>query len=124
MKKSFLAWLLLFALVLLPLSACKTNKAYPEYTVTDNDALGCVELHCDGITYRPYGVFPTKDFQGDQIGIRQGDPDSKIYQVKGYETSEWIIEYLDVIMGGHMIFKSTTVTEIPAELKAYQSYDY
>jgi hypothetical protein len=98
---------------------------YPEYAVLDNSELGCVELSYGGITYRPFGGIGNDDMRGEQIGIREGDPESRICEVEGYDPDEWIIEYLDVFMeGGDMLMKATSVTEIPAELEQYRMYDY
>ena len=119
--------ILLVFIGLFCLSSCSSNKQidYPEYSVVENTELGCVELHYENTIYRPYGGFSTNDFRGKQIGIREGVSDSKICEVKGYESDKWIIEYLDVIMGGgDMLFKATSVTEIPNELERYKRYDY
>jgi len=97
---------------------------YPEYLVYENKDLGCIELVYEGITYRPFGSFGNKKLMGTQIGIREGVPDSKIYEIKGYDSTQWIIDYLDVIMGGDMIFKAAGVTEIPSEFEIYRAYDY
>jgi hypothetical protein len=122
------ALLLLTALVLLAFSGCKSegHADFPEYTVVDNVELGCVELHRDGIVYRPYGNFYNDGFNGEQIGVREGDSESKICEVKGgYNSDEWIVECSDAFMeGGNMLFKAVTVTEIPAELAEFKSYDY
>ena len=117
--------------MLFSLTSCKANDQneypteYPEYSVVENTKLGCLELDYEGVVYRPYGVFNTSDYRGNQIGIREGDPESKICEVVGYSSDEWITEYLDVPMsGGDMLFKSVDVTQIPAELEKYKQYDY
>jgi hypothetical protein len=122
--------ILLVATTLLP--ACSANSgdenkdkvSYPEYTATNNDDLGCVELSYNGIKYRPYGSF-TKDsdtdkFKGKQIGVWEETQDRKIYEVKGYDSSDWIVDYLEVTMGGNMIWKAVGVSEIPEELKEFK----
>ncbi len=108
------------------LTGCASGgqAAYPEYAEAENTALGCIELSYNGNTYRPYGVFTDNKLKGEQIGIREGLPDSKIYAVKGYDSGEWIVEYLDIIMGGNMLFKSVSVTDVPDELEAVRQYDY
>jgi hypothetical protein len=78
----------------------KNEKTYPDYWETVNEELGCVELTYDGVTYRPFGVLTSTKLRGSQIGIRENDPDLKIHKVKGYSTSEWIIEQDNVLMGG------------------------
>lgn len=110
------------ALVLMFVSCA--SATYPEYTVTEKKELNVVELNHDGIVFRPYGVIPDKSLRGKQIGIREGDPQSKICEVKGHPSSEWVIEYLDVFMGGgDMLFKSTGTTDIPTDLEQYQEYE-
>ena len=123
MKKS-LTLVVTFALFLLTLAACSDNTVYPEYLVTDNHELGCVELTYAGVTYRPFGVFANNKFKGTQIGIRENMPDIKIHEVKGYSSSEWIVEYDNVLMGGDMILKAVGVAEIPTALQPYKQYDY
>ncbi len=126
MKKSCIktTLILFFALVIAIFSLTGCNQTeYPEYSVTDNTEY--VELHHNGVDYRPYGVFPDQKYRGKQIGIREGVPKSRICEVKGYDSSEWIIEYLDEFMGGgDMLFKAAGVTEIPEELEQYKEYDY
>lgn len=120
---------LMFAITIttiLNITGCTPNKQveYPAFSVVDNNELGCVELNHDGIIYRPFGVLDSK-LRGTQIGVRENEPDSKICEVKGYDSAEWIVEYLDVIMGGgDMIFKAVGVTEIPKELEVCREYDY
>ena len=127
MKKRIAVSALLLMMTVLCLTACKTDNqtVYTEYSVTENLELGCVELSRDGVTYRPFGVFADNKLRGTQIGIREGDNSSKIYEIKGYDSSEWLVEYEDVIMGGGgMVFKAVEVTVIPAELEVYREYDY
>ena len=131
MRQSFLKLALPFFLtaVLLAsgLSGCITAGQidYPEYSASENTSLGCIELEYNGVIYRPFGVFNTRSFRGKQIGVRKGDPESRICEVKGYNPDEWITEYLDVFMGGgDMLFKAADANEIPAELEQYKIYDY
>jgi len=110
----------------LTLAACSPNDTidYPKYSVVDNNELGCVELVYEGITYRPFGVFGHNKLRGAQIGVRDDSSDSKICEIKGYSSSEWIVDYLDGLMGGNMIYKAVGVTEIPTELEPYREYNY
>ena len=120
-----IACVLVFAV--LCLSGCSQNPQdkYATYEVSENEELGCIELHYEGIVYRPYGGFYNNDFRGKQIGIREDDSESKICEVKGYDSKEWITEYSDMLMGGgNMLFKAVGVTEIPAELEKSKAYDY
>ena len=117
---------LVCAFITLGLAGCKpASPAYPEYTITENKELNVIELNYDGVVFRPFGIIPDKSLRGNQIGIRESVPQSKICEVKGYPSSEWIIEYLDVFMGGgDMLFKATGTTDIPSELKKYKEYEY
>ena len=131
MKKIFskivLTLFMATVLLILGLTGCKTNEQteYPAYNAVESAERGCIELEYEGVVYRPYGVFYNNDFRGNQIGIREGDPESKICEVIGYSSDEWIIEYLDVLMGGgDMLFKSVDVTQIPAELEHHKAYDW
>ena len=102
MKKSvlFVLTMVLFWAFVLVGCASVVQETYPEFMVTENKELGVVELNHDGLIYRPYGVIPDKSRRGNQIGIREDDPQSKLCEVKGYPSGEWLVEYLDVFMGG------------------------
>lgn len=87
----------------------------------------------DGVTYRPFGVFGEDGlfafdkFIGNQIGIRvtgKDDHPTKIYDIKGYNPKEWIVEYNDILMGGNMIFKAVGVADIPKGFEKYKEYDF
>jgi hypothetical protein len=123
---SFAIVLCLCILLATGLIGCVSNNStvFPEYKETENLELGCVELSYNGDTYRPYGVFDDDILKGKQIGIREGVHDSKIYEVIGYDSTEWIVEYLEVTMGGNILFKAVGVTDIPAELESTKQYDY
>lgn len=115
---------LTLGLTALGLAGCKPNSQteYPAYPVTENN--GFIELSHNGVVYRPYGVFSDNSYRGKQIGIREGDPKSKICEVKGHDSSQWIVEYLDEFMGGgDMLYKAVGVTEVPAELEQFKQYD-
>ncbi len=126
-----------FSLIILQLTltGCSNSNSqtkYPEYLETANSELGCVELNYDSVTYRPFGVFggggtlTFSEFIGNQIGIRKMEtpPPIKIYEIKGYNSKEWIVDYDDVLMGGNMIFKAVGVTDIPPQLAKYKQYDF
>jgi len=119
------ACVLVFAVLYLSGCSQHPQDGYATYEVSENEELGCIELHHDGIIYRPYGGFYNNDFRGQQIGIREGDPESKICEVRGYDSKEWITEYLDVFMGGgDMLYKAVGLTDIPEELGQFKDYDY
>ena len=105
--------------------SCKpNNKEYPVYLISVNNDLNCVELTYNNITYRPFGVLLNNKLKGIQIGVRENSPNSKIYEINGYSSNEWIVEYLEVIMGTNMIFKKVNVKNIPQELKTYEQYNF
>jgi hypothetical protein len=126
-KKIFLIVLTIVTLVcFFDLVGCSpvSPATFPEFTVAENNELNVIELSYDGVVYRPYGVVPDKSLRGKQIGIREDDPQSKICEVKGYSSNEWVIEYLDVFMGGgDMLLKAVVITEVPAELEQYKEYE-
>ncbi|MCL2079738.1 MAG: hypothetical protein FWH17_07860 [Oscillospiraceae bacterium] len=127
-RENFPKLILLIVVIIgiLSFSGCirDDQTEYPLYAVSVNDELGCIELIYNGVVFRPYGVFVNNTFKGEQIGVREDAPQSKIYEVKGYDSDEWIVEYLEVIMGTNMILKAVGVTEIPIELEEYKEYDY
>jgi uncharacterized lipoprotein YehR (DUF1307 family) len=130
MRKTFLktALTLFLAIVMMTvsLSGCKSNEQaeYPVYSVVENVELGVIELHYNDLIYRPYGISDTK-LRGKQIGVREADAESKICEAKGYDSKEWIVEYLDVFMGGgDTLYKAVGTTEIPTEIEQYKEYDY
>ncbi|MDR2973601.1 MAG: hypothetical protein LBV00_02640 [Propionibacteriaceae bacterium] len=98
---------------------------YPEYAVSDNSQLGYSTLIHNGVIYVPFGVVGADSLRGEQIGVREGVPDSTITAVKGYDSRDWIIEYLDVLMGGgDMLYRAIDVTEIPPDLEQHRQFDY
>ena len=125
-KSVFTLVLLVMIVLVSNLTGCtpKNEKTYPDYLETVNKELGCVELTYDGVTFRPFGVLTSTKLRGEQIGIRENNPDTKIHEVKGYSSSEWIIEQDNVLMGGIMILKAVGVADIPAELEQHRQYDY
>jgi len=128
-NKKIIIPFLLIIIAFLRLISCKANNGkYPEYTVRDNTELGCVELVYKGITYRPYGILTLDSgfnkFMAKQIGIKEDNSNYKIYELKGYDSREWIVDYLDVFMGSSLLFKSIDVIDIPKELERYKAYDF
>lgn len=126
-KKSSLKTVLIFIFIVLNLGACNFNTQtdYPKYKAVENAELNVIELYHENIIYRPYGIFTDNKYRGEQIGIREDEPQSKICKAKGYDSSEWIIEYLDVFMGGgDMLFKAIDVTKIPSEFEQFKEYDF
>ena len=60
---------------------------------------------------------PEDSLKGKLIGIIDGDKKHKVFELKGYSSDEWIIEYYDVMMSAYNLYKADTVTKIPDELK-------
>jgi len=75
------------------------------------------KLQRGSIIYSFYSALSRDSLRGKQIGIVDGDKKHKVFEVKGFSSEEWIIEYYDVIMSVYNLYKADTVTEIPDELK-------
>ena len=109
MKKILLFAILAFMAIL---SSCAA-KDYENYQELDNGA----RLQKGNVAYSFYSALPRDSLRGKQIGIVDGDKKHKVFEVKGFSSDEWIIEYYDVIMSVYSIYKADTVDEIPDELK-------
>jgi hypothetical protein len=110
MKKSALLLTVISLLTLF--SSCKVRE-YENYQELDNG----VKLQRNGIVYSFYSALPKDSLIGAQIGVVDGDKKHKVFEVKGFSSDEWIIEYYDVIMSVYNLYKADTVSEIPDELK-------
>lgn len=108
-KRSML--LVIIALVTFFVSC--TAKKYDNFQELNNGS----RLQQGSITYSFYSGLPSDSLKGKQIGIVDGDKKHKVFEVKGFSSDEWVIEYYDVIMSTYSIYKADTVTEIPKELK-------
>lgn len=125
MKKAIL--LALTIILAFGLACCSQKAIEPAlpFMVSNNDELGCVELLRDGITYRPFGIADGKSLRNEKIGIHEGDSEVVIFSVKGYDSSEWILESDAGFMpASDMLFKAVTVKDIPSELERYKEYNY
>jgi hypothetical protein len=105
--------LLLSLIALLALFTSCAAKVYENYQELDNGS----RLRHGSVTYSFYGALPDDSLRGGQIGIVDNDEKHKVFEVKGFSSDEWIIEYYDVIMSVYTVYKADTVTEIPDELK-------
>jgi len=106
--------LLVFVLLMTFLSSCADQeRGYEIFRKLG----GGSKLQRDSTVYSFYGPLHDYSLIGRQIGVVDGDKKHKVFEVKGYSTDEWIIEYYDVIMSVYNLYKSDTVTEIPNELK-------
>lgn len=90
-----------------------TDKGYENFQELNSGA----KLQRGSIIYTFYSALPKDSLRGKQIGIVDSDKMHKVFEVKGFSSDEWIIEYYDVIMSVYNLYKADTVTEIPDELK-------
>ncbi len=93
-------------------TSCNANE-YENFQELNNGS----KLQRGSIIYSFYSALPEDSLRGEQIGIVDGDKKYKVFEVKGFSSDEWIIEYYDVIMSVYSLYKADTVTEIPYELK-------
>ena len=110
MKKFSL--MLVFVLLMMIFSSCSAKK-YEDFQELGDGS----KLQRGSITYSFYSALPKDSLRGKQIGIVNGDKKHKVFEVKGFSSDEWIIEYYDVIMSVYNLYKADTVNEIPDELK-------
>ena len=110
MKKLFL---LLAIILLMNIFTSCTAKKYKNFQELYNGS----KLQQGSIIYSFYSALPKDSLRGKQIGIVDGDKKYKVFEVEGFSSDEWIIEYYDVIMSVYSLYKADTVTEIPDELK-------
>ncbi|HHV97891.1 MAG TPA: hypothetical protein GXX37_15770 [Clostridiaceae bacterium] len=93
-------------------SSC-TSKEHENFQELNSGS----KLQRGNIIYSFYSALPRDSLKGKQIGIVDGDKKHKVFEVNGFSSDEWIIEYYDVIMSVYSLYKADTVTEIPDELK-------
>ncbi|HHY82770.1 MAG TPA: hypothetical protein GX505_08850 [Clostridiales bacterium] len=109
MKKS----LLLIIILLMTIFSSCNDKEYENFHELNDGS----KLQRGSITYSFYSALPKDSLRGKQIGIVDGDKKHKVFEVKGYSSDEWIIEYYDVMMSVYSLYKADTVTDIPDEFK-------
>ena len=61
--------------------------------------------------YVPYGALAGYGERGKQIGTVDGDPDNRVYELKGYPVEEWIVNALP--HDGGMLLREIDVADIP-----------
>ncbi|OPZ89365.1 MAG: hypothetical protein BWY74_02753 [Firmicutes bacterium ADurb.Bin419] len=110
MKK--LSMLLVIIALVTFFTSC-TTKEYESFNELNNGS----SLQRGSINYSFYSALPKDSLRGKQIGIVDGDKKHKVFEVKGFSSDEWIIEYYDVEMSVYSVYKADTVNEIPDELK-------
>lgn len=125
-KRSITLTLTMLMAITIIMTACNQEPGKPAlpFIASNNNELGCVELSRDGIIYRPFGIIGDKSMRGEKIGVHGGDS-SSIFAVKGYDSSEWILESDRGFMpAGDMLSKAVGIQEIPKELEKYKEYDF
>ena len=107
-------------------AACERPLNDPALFVSgSNDDLGCAELTHNGKTYRPFGVILDRAMRDTKLGFRDGDSELPIYSVKGYDSTEWIIEADNTFMGGSdWLYKEISVHRTPEELESFREYSF
>lgn len=76
----------------------------------------------DDREYVPYcAIEPSK--RGEYLGYMENDSNVEIYELDGYSSEEWIIDYLNLEIGGEaMLCKEVSVQNIPDGF--YSEYDW
>ena len=105
--------LLLSIIALMTFFASCTAKDYESFQELNNGS----SLQRGSTIYSFYSALPKDSLRGKQIGIIDGDKKHKVFEVKGFSSDEWIIEYYDVIMSVYSVYKADTVNEIPEEFR-------
>ncbi len=105
--------LLLNIIALMALFTACSTKEYDNFQELNNG----LSLQRGNVTYSFYSALPSDLSRGKQIGIVDGDKKHKVYEIKGFSSDEWVIEYYDVIMSVYSVYKADKVTEIPIQLK-------
>ncbi|MGI6562995.1 MAG: hypothetical protein ACOX3Q_10585 [Clostridia bacterium] len=105
---------LLLVIVMLTVLFSSCSKEYMEFEELNDGS----KLKYGNTVYVFYGALPKASLKGKQIGIIGGDKKHKVFEVKGYSSDEWIIEYYDVIMSVYSLYKAESVTDIPEDFSA------
>ena len=100
--------LLLVSILIVSLCACSQQDLA---NMSTGEGDGYATIVWGDKTYVPYGALSAYGDRGKQIGIVNGDKDDKIYECKGYSTSEWIVEAFPY--DAAMLWKEVNVTDIP-----------
>ncbi|HPT79202.1 MAG TPA: hypothetical protein PK830_08895 [Candidatus Atribacteria bacterium] len=108
-----LSFLLVIIFLLMGLFPSCADKEYENFHELNNGS----KLQRGSITYTFYSALPKDSLRGKQIGIVDGNKKHKVFEVNGFSSDEWIIEYYDVIMSVYNLYKADTATEIPDEFK-------
>ena len=108
MKKTLLACITIFTLIF-SLCAC-SQQALEDMASGEDD--GYATIIWGDKTYVPYGALSDEyGERGKQIGIVDGDKDSRVYELKGYSVDEWIVN--SFFHDGAMLLREVNVTDIP-----------
>lgn len=68
-------------------------------------------IRWEGRDYYMYAVVSKRQI-GEQIGIVDGDVDNRVYELEGYDSEKWIVEFLHSgLMDNYVLMKEEHVTE-------------
>lgn len=113
----------MLVLIVLCFSGCGSEANNNEITIFRQETNGqYASIIWDDREYVPFcAIEPGK--RGEYLGYMEDDPDVKIYELEGYSSEEWIIEYLDLgICSEAMLSKEISVQNIPEGF--YSEYDW
>ncbi len=109
-------------LILFVLTSCSKSKIENLSRITDSEK-SITKITWQKVTYSTFGTgdIAVDGFLGKQIGIVGGDKNDKIFEVNGYDSHEWLIEYYDSgEMDTYDLWKADTVEDIPDKLEKYR----
>ena len=112
----------------------KLTDSAIEYTSRESSLYNCVEIVYDEKVYRPFAV-AEMDMIGDEVVGYVSDEGEEISEyilsVVGENTDQWLISVLndgehDCVTGENLGFllKEESVTDIPENFKAEESYEW
>lgn len=120
LKHVLLIWVLCAAVLLL--SGC---------AMLGQNKLDDVHLSSDGLTltwgdrvYDAYGLITGDSSIGKQLGVADADggedSGSNIFELKGADPSQWLIERPRAMMSVHTVYRARGVTEVPEGVMSFQ----
>lgn len=112
-----------FVLVLLfsscLLSACSKNNVDDKIIFETGTTDEYMYIIWEDKTYVPFCGGILKSQMGSLLGHIKNNEEDKIYELKGYSSSEWLVSFLDTkIMSSSMLFKEINVENIPDNLES------
>lgn len=102
------------AVFIFVLTACSATKYEKLYTVGEDNRVAIIR---EGVEYDFYGFVGNAKLTGKQIGIVDDDKDYKVFQVNGYEDTDWLLTELNVFMekDSYSLYKAQSVKDIPED---------